>query len=59
MDATERKEKAKLHYDLINILAQCGTDDDFHQRLLWALELITRELVHWKDSDEDECIYEE
>ena len=58
MDINTRKEKAKVHYDLINLLAQCGTDDEFHQRLLWALEIITKELVHWEDY-EDECIYEE
>ena len=58
MDMNERKEKAKVHYDLIHLLAQCGTDEEFYQRLLWALEIITRELVNWKD-DNDERIYEE
>ncbi len=48
MDA---KEKAKLHYDLMQLLTNCQTDSEFYQRLLYAKQLIENSL---SDFDDDE-----
>lgn len=49
----QRKEKARLHSDLIEILTACNNDTEFHQRTLWALEYITTILVGWEQEDEE------
>ena len=48
MDA---KEKAKLHYDLMNILTNCETDQQFYQRLIYAKQLIENSLSEFKDDE--------
>lgn len=48
MDA---KEKAKLHYDLMNILTNCETDKQFYQRLVYAKQLIENSLSEFKDDE--------
>jgi hypothetical protein len=49
----QRKEKARLHSDLIEILTACNNDEEYYQRTLWALEYITTILVGWKREDEE------
>lgn len=48
MDA---KEKAKLHYDLMSILTNCKTDQDFYKRLVYAKQLIENSLSEFKDDE--------
>ena len=48
MDA---KEKAKLHYDLMNILTNCKTDQEFYKRLVYAKQLIENSLSEFKDDE--------
>ena len=43
--AEARKEKALLHKNLMDILTNCPTDKEYWQRLLWALEIISKEVV--------------
>ena len=45
------KEKAKLHYDLMNILTNCKTDQQFYQRLVYAKQLIENSLAEFKDDE--------
>lgn len=45
------KEKAKLHYDLMNILTDCKTDQQFYQRLVYAKQLIENSLAEFKDDE--------
>lgn len=45
------KEKAKLHYDLMNILTDCKTDQQFYQRLVYAKQLIENSLSEFKDDE--------
>lgn len=45
------KEKAKLHYDLMNILTNCETDQQFYQRLIYAKQLIENSLSEFKDDE--------
>ena len=47
----EAKEKAKLHYDLMNILTNCKTDQQFYQRLVYAKQLIETSLSEFKDDE--------
>ena len=44
-EAEKRKEKALLHKNLMDILTDCPTDKEYWQRLLWALEIISKEVV--------------
>ena len=43
-----RKEKAKLHNDLMEILTDCEDDTDFFNRLVYALEIIAGALSRWE-----------
>ena len=47
----DTKEKAKLHYDLMNILTNCQTDQQFYQRLVYAKQLIENSLSEFKDDE--------
>lgn len=45
--AEMRKEKALLHKNLMDILTDCPTDKEYWQRLLWALEIISNEVIRF------------
>ena len=45
--AEARKEKALLHKNLMDILTDCSTDKEYWQRLMWALEIISNEVVRF------------
>ena len=39
-----RKDKAELHYQLIKLLTDCDTDEDFLERLFYARDIIITEI---------------
>lgn len=45
------KEKAQLHYDLMQILTSCEDDKQFYNRLLYAKQLIENSLSEFKDDE--------
>lgn len=47
----DTKEKAKLHYDLMNVLTNCKTDQEFYKRLMYAKQLIENSLSEFKDDE--------
>lgn len=47
----DTKEKAKLHYDLMNVLTNCKTDQEFYKRLVYAKQLIENSLSEFKDDE--------
>ncbi len=42
-----RKEKDLLYKNLMNIITNCSTSNDYWHRLLWALEIISNEVVRF------------
>ena len=44
MDNTTRKSKADFTNNLVELLTDCENNAEFYDRLVWALETITREL---------------
>ena len=46
-EAEKRKEKALLHKNLTDILTDCPTDKEYWQRLMWALEIISNEVIRF------------
>ena len=46
-EAEKRKEKALLHKNLIDVLTKCENDQEYWQRLLWALEIISNEVTRF------------
>ena len=51
MTAAQRKEKAYLHKALIDILSDCPTDTDFLRRLIFAQEIITKEIEEFSNEE--------
>lgn len=51
MTAAQRKEKAYLHKSLIDILSNCPTDIDFLRRLIFAQEIITKEIEEFSNEE--------
>lgn len=47
----DRKERAELHYNLIKLLTECETDDDFFKRLIIAQKIIAIELEKFLDKN--------
>ena len=46
-------EKAKLHKDLVDLLADTPTDDTYYTRLIWANQIIANILSNWDDFKEE------
>lgn len=46
-EAEKRKEKALLHKNLMDILTDCPTDKEYWQRLMWALEMISNQVIRF------------
>ena len=46
-EAEKRKEKAILYKNLVDILTNCPTDKEYWQRLMWALEMISHEVIRF------------
>ena len=46
-----RKECAELHLQLIDLLTDCMTDDEFYERLKYAKTIIENELKQWEDTE--------
>ena len=44
-----RKERYKLHNDLIKLLTNCEDDAQYFRRLTWALEFISDTLTDYAD----------
>ena len=53
------KEKAKLHYDLMNILTDCKTDQEFFKRLIYAKQLIENSLSEFENDETEDSYYGE
>ena len=51
MTTAQRKEKAYLHKALIDILTDCPTDMDFLRRLIFAQEIITKEIEEFSNEE--------
>lgn len=48
MIGTEKlKEKELLYKNLMNIITNCSTSNDYWHRLLWALEIISKEVTRF------------
>ena len=45
--AEMRKEKALLHKNLMDVITDCPTDKEYWQRLMWALEIISNEVIRF------------
>ena len=43
-----RKEMGEIHFKLIELLSNCETDQEFYERLVYAKELIERELKEFE-----------
>ena len=46
-----RKECAELHFKLIDLITDCQTDEEFHERLNYAKSVIDNELKHWEEKE--------
>ena len=44
-----KKEKATLHAELIELLTKGGTDSDFYDRMIYALQIIAKELEYFNE----------
>ena len=47
LPAEVRKEKDLLYKNLMNIITNCSTSNDYWHRLLWALEIISKEVTRF------------
>ena len=45
--AEARKEKTLLHKNLVDVITDCPTDKEYWQRLMWALEIISNEVIRF------------
>ena len=48
MTKEERKEKAKLHKDLADLLTDTPNDETYYRRLIWANQIIANILSNWE-----------
>ena len=51
MTSQDRKEQAALHKELIDVLTNCGNDECFLKRLIWANEIINREIEKFTNEE--------
>lgn len=56
MTAQDRKEKAMLHKELINILTNCKNDETYLKRLIWANEIINSAIGRFTDKEYEKII---
>lgn len=52
IDLEKRKARAVLHKQLVDLLTNCQTDNEYYQRLVWAQEIITNCLQDFIEDDE-------
>lgn len=50
MDKSLREEYSKFDYELVKLLTDCNTDEEFYQRLCWALQRISNTLSQFTKS---------
>ena len=43
-----RKEMGEIHFKLIEVLTDCETDEEYYDRLVYAKELIEKELKEFE-----------
>ena len=53
MTKEERKEKAKLHKDLIDLLTDTPNDETYYRRLIWANQIIANILSNFQIMEEE------
>lgn len=58
MTITDRKEKAILHKQLIDLLTTCKDDNQFLKRLIWANEIINNAIADFSNEEYMETIVE-
>ena len=58
MKAQDRKEKAFLHKALIDILTDCPNDMAYLKRLIFAQEIITREIEEFSNEEYMDVVME-
>lgn len=58
MKAQDRKEKAYLHKALIDILTNCPNDMAYLKRLIFAQEIITKEIEEFTDKEYMDIVME-
>ena len=51
MTVQDRKEKATLHKELIDLLTNCPNDMAFLKRLIFAQEIITKEIEQFSNKE--------
>ena len=42
-----QKEKDLLYKNLMNIITNCSTENNYWHRLLWALEIVSKEVIRF------------
>lgn len=58
MKAQDRKEKAFLHKALIDILTDCPNDMAYLKRLIFAQEIITKEIEEFSNEEYMDVVME-
>lgn len=58
MKAQDRKEKAFLHKALIDVLTDCPNDMAYLKRLIFAQEIITREIEEFSNEEYMDVVME-
>ena len=58
MKAQDRKEKAFLHKALIDILTDCPNDMAYLKRLIFAQEIITKEIEEFSNKEYMDVVME-
>lgn len=53
MTKEERKENAKLHKDLVDLLTDTPNDKTYYRRLIWANQIIANILSNFQTMEEE------
>lgn len=53
MTIEDRKNQATLRFQLMNLLTNCSTDEEFLKRLLWAQKYIRNALTDFTKEEID------
>ncbi len=51
MTIEDRKDRATLHFQLMDLLTRCSTDEQFLKRLLWAKKNIEDALADFTEEE--------
>ena len=51
MTIEDRKDQAILHFQLMDLLTRCSTDEQFLKRLLWAKKNIENALADFTEEE--------